>query len=188
MYDLEELDGKLVKTLKPNRYRHTHGVMYMAGALAMAHLENINDCMTAGLLHDCGKFGSFEDQIAMCKKIGLKLSKEDLEIPALIHTKLGAALAKAEYGIEDKNILNGIRYHTTGRPHMSKLEKVIYIADFIEPWRGEGEWVKTVRDLAFKDLNKAVGTCAQLILEYLDKENSNIDNMSKLTAEFYGGR
>ena len=73
MADLEKIQKKLKKKLDANRYRHTLGVMYTAGALAMRYQENLEDALTAGLLHDCGKYGSVKDQIRLCRKNKLEL-------------------------------------------------------------------------------------------------------------------
>lgn len=97
--------------------------MYTAASMAMRYGEDIEKAMTAGLLHDCGKFAPAGEQIRLCKKYGLSLKESEVEMPALIHAKLGAYLAKETYKVCDGEILNAILYHTTGRPDMTMLEK-----------------------------------------------------------------
>ena len=135
MADLEKIRCELKKQLKKERYIHTIGVMYTAASIAMRYGEDIEKAMTAGLLHDCGKFAPAGEQIRLCKKYELPLKESELEMPALIHAKLGAYLAKEAYKVCDGEILNAILYHTTGRPDMTMLEKIVFLADYIEPGR-----------------------------------------------------
>ena len=117
--ELTKIRKDLKKKLKKERFEHTVGVMYTAASLAMRFGADIQKALTAGLLHDCGKYCSVNDQIKLCGKYGIELTKSELEMPALIHAKLGAYLAEHEYGIKDPEILNAVAYHTTGRPGMS---------------------------------------------------------------------
>ncbi|MCI8835323.1 MAG: HD domain-containing protein [Ruminococcus sp.] len=185
MADLEKIQKKLKKKLDANRYRHTLGVMYTAGALAMRYQENLEDALTAGLLHDCGKYGSVKDQIRLCRKNKLELSAEELKIPALIHAKLGARLAQKKYHIEDQRILDAIRYHTTGRPEMSILDKIIYLADYIEPHRKMIPGLSEIRRLSYIDLDQAVCNCADATLRYLQKAGRFVDLMTQETYAYY---
>ena len=127
--ELLEIRKKLSKKLKKDRFEHTIGVMYTAASLAMCYGEDVEKALTAGLLHDCAKYCSSEDQIVLCRKHGIELTESELEMPALIHAKLGAYLASHKYKIKDPDILDAITYHTTGRPGMTMLEKIIYIAE-----------------------------------------------------------
>lgn len=185
MKDLEKIQKRLEKKLKKERYQHTLGVMYTAASLAMRYDENIEDAMLAGLLHDCAKFCSVKDQIKLCKKYDLELSAAELEVPALIHSRLGACLAETEYDIEDVRILDAIRYHTTGRPNMNMLEKMIYLADYIEPGRKMIPPLPEIRRLSFTDIDKAVCVCAEATLNYLKQAERAIDPMTAKTYEFY---
>ena len=185
MADLEKIQKKLKKKLDANRYRHTLGVMYTAGALAMRYQENLEDALTAGLLHDCGKYGSVKDQIRLCRKNKLELSAEELKIPALIHAKLGAHLAQKKYHIKDQRILDAIRYHTTGRPEMSILDKIIYLADYIEPHRKMIPGLSEIRRLSYIDLDQAVCNCADATLRYLQKAGRFVDPMTQETYAYY---
>ena len=128
---LEKIRKELHKKLKKDRYEHTIGVMYTAASLAMCYGEDVGQALTAGLLHDCGKYCPPKDQIKLCEKYGVSLTQSELDMPALIHAKLGACLAEQEYGIQDQEILDAVSYHTTGRQGMTMLEKIIYIADYI---------------------------------------------------------
>lgn len=185
MEDLEIICKKLKKKLKKERYQHTMGVMYTAASLAMRYDTDVNAALTAGLLHDCGKYPSIDKQMKSCGKYGVILTEDELKIPALIHSRLGACLAEKKYGVEDKDILNAILYHTTGRPDMSLLEKIIYLADYIEPGRKMIPGLTEIRKLSFTDIDGAVRLCAENTLKYLEKSGRFIDPMTKRTYEYY---
>lgn len=185
MLDLQNIENKLAAILNKNRYRHTIGVMYTAGSIAMRYNENIETAMLAGLLHDCGKFCSEKEQIELCKKYDIELTEAELNVPALIHAKLGAFLAKEEYGAEDENICNAILYHTTGHPDMTMLEKIIYLADYIEPGRKQIPGLTEIRSMTFIDIDEAVRLCAENTLNYLESSGRPIDPMTQYTYEFY---
>lgn len=183
--ELQRIRKALSKVLKKDRYEHTIGVMYTAASLAMRYQEDINRALTAGLLHDCGKFAPVKDQIKQCQKIGIELTQSELEMPALIHAKYGAYLAEHEYGITDGKILDAIRYHTTGRPDMTMLEKIIYIADYIEPNRREIPGLTQTRKKAFENIDESIYLSAASTIRYLKKGGLQVDPMTIKTCEFY---
>ncbi len=185
MTDITETQQKLEKFLSPERYRHTIGVMYTAASLSMCYGADLSKAMLSGLLHDCGKFGSIKEQILLCKKYGIVLAETELQIPALIHAKLGAYLAQHEYNVKDPDIINAITYHTTGRPGMTLLEKITYIADYIEPGRQKIPALKQVRYTAFTNLDKAVAISAGTTISYLEKTGRMIDTMTVKTYNYY---
>ena len=187
-YDLEKFGEILKSKITHERYLHTQGVMYTAAVLAMRYQVNLFDAMTAGMLHDCGKYIALEEQEAEVKRYNIALSEDEQKIPSLIHAPLGAYLAKNEYGVTEESILNAILYHSTGRPDMTMLEKIIYIADFIEPYRGDGWKFRMIRNLTFYDIDKAIYKCAELIIHHLEKNNRNIGEATVKTLEFYGGK
>lgn len=122
--DFANIRKEMESTLSSKRYAHTLGVAYTAAALAMAHGEPMEDALMAGLLHDCAKSMHGSELVAICEKAHLNVTAVERSNPtALLHAKAGAYLAQHKYGVTDDNILNAIRYHTTGRPDMSRLEK-----------------------------------------------------------------
>ena len=106
-------------------------------------------------------------------------------MPALIHARLGAYLAEHEYGIKDREILDAVTYHTTGRPGMSMLEKIIYIADYIEPNRREIPGLSEIRGIVFQDIDRAVCLSAGRTVRYLKDGGKSLDPMTVRTYEFY---
>lgn len=182
---LTEIRKRLSKVLKKERFEHTIGVMYTAASLAMRYGEDVEQAMTAGLLHDCGKFCPAKEQIKLCKKNGISLTESEIEMPALIHAKLGAYLARHEYGVKDKDVLSAVTYHTTGRPDMTMLEKIIYIADYIEPNRKIIPGLQEIRGLVFQDIDRAVYLSAQRTVRYLKDGGRAVDPMTVSTCEYY---
>lgn len=183
--ELTEIRKKLSKVLKKERFEHTIGVMYTAASLAMRYGADMEQALTAGLLHDCGKFCSAKDQLKLCEKKGIELTESERAMPALIHAKLGAYLARHEYGIKDEAVLNAITYHTTGRTDMTMLEKIVYIADYIEPNRKEIPGLAEVRRLAFTDIDEAVCRSAGATTRYLESGGKAVDPMTIRTYNFY---
>lgn len=181
---IQEIELKIQEHMDAKRFRHTLGVMYTAGSLAMAHGANINNAMIGGLLHDCAKCVPKNIMKKKCIDFKVELSEFESENMALIHAKLGVEFAKRYYGIINQDILNSISYHTTGRPDMSLLEKIVYIADCIEPYRSLPNMDK-LREYAFTDIDRAVYECSKHGLEHLQNRNIPIDPMTNETYEFY---
>ena len=182
---LAKIQKKIKKYLDDDRCQHTLGVMYTAGALAMCHDANLEKALTAGLLHDCAKCIPAEKKIKICKKNQILISEVEYANPGLLHAKLGAYRAKKKYQIDDPEILCAIRCHTTGRPAMSTLDKIIYIADYIEPGRPELPNMYTVRKLAFQDLNACVSRILEDSLVYLEARNIPLDPITEKTYRYY---
>jgi nicotinate (nicotinamide) nucleotide adenylyltransferase len=185
-YDLEKFNEVLKTKITFMRYLHTQGVMHTAAALAMRYQVNISHAMTAGVLHDCGKYPTLEAQQEDIERYNIILSDDERQLTSLIHAPLGAYLAKNEYGVTEESILNAILYHSTGRPNMTMLEKIVYIADYIEPYRGDDWNYQMIRDIAFIDINKAVYKCAELTIASLKERNREVGEMTVKTLEFYG--
>ncbi|MBQ8038780.1 MAG: bis(5'-nucleosyl)-tetraphosphatase (symmetrical) YqeK [Lachnospiraceae bacterium] len=180
-----EIQKHLKKTLDIGRYEHTKSVMYTAGCLAMAHGASVERAMLAGLLHDCAKCIPNEEKIRLCEKNSIFISNVEYESPYLLHAKLGAYLAEMEYGVTDPQILHAICVHTTGEPDMNVLDKILYIADYIEPGRDKAPNLEKVRELAFRDLNACMAQILTDTLTYLSCRGGAIDPATRDTYEFY---
>ena len=183
--ELLEIRKDLSKKLKKERFEHTIGVMYTAASLAMRYGADIQKALTAGLLHDCGKYCSAKEQIKLCRKYDIQLTESELEMPALVHAKLGAYLARHKYKVKDQEILDAITWHTTGRPGMTLLEKIIYIADYIEPNRRIIPGLKEIRSIVFQDIDQAVYLSAKNTVRYLDDGGKAVDPMTVSTCDYY---
>lgn len=183
---LKKLRKKIKKVQDSRRFEHTLGVEYMAAALAMRYGCDIEDARTAGLLHDCAKCLTDEKRLAICRKHHISISPVERKNPFLLHAKVGAYLAHKKYGVKDKDILNAIRSHTTGRQNMSTLEKIIFVADYIEPGRTHAPAnLAEIRRLAFVDLDKALVRILEETLNYLKNSDGDIDPMTEETWRCY---
>lgn len=183
--DIRKIRKKLEKSLDSKRYEHTLGVAYTASALAMCSGEDAEKALLAGLLHDCAKCISNEKKISICEKNKITITEIERKNPFLLHAKAGCYLAKKQFHIRDTDILNAILYHTTGRPQMSQLEKIIYIADYIEPGRKHAPNLSEVRRMAFQDLDAALLQILNDILGYLKDSDVPIDPMTQETYDYY---
>lgn len=183
--DVSELRAKIKKAQDKKRFEHTLGVTYTAACLAMRYDVDAERAEIAGLLHDCAKCLSNEKKVSLCKKQSIEINMTEAKNPFLLHAKAGAYLAQHKYGIRDADILNAVRYHTTGRPGMSMLEKIVFIADYIEPGRDHSERLPKLRTLAFHDLDEALVEILQDTLRYLEGTGGEIDPMTQRTYDYY---
>lgn len=184
-----QIKKTLKKELDKDRFEHTLGVMYTAGCLAMAYGYDIEKAELAGLLHDCAKCIPNSSKIKMCEKNGIEITEIERKNPFLLHAKLGAFLAKDRYEVEDAEILHAIKVHTTGAPNMNMLDKIVFIADYIEPMRDKAEHLAQIRKTAFSSIDDALKMILSDTIHYLNgnKNDKNIDPMTWETYQFYTG-
>ena len=149
--------------LTPKRVAHVAGCESEAVKLAMHYGEDAESAAEAGILHDITKKLTREEQLILCDKYGIICDKDQLANEKLLHAITGAALARAEFGVSDA-VYSAIRWHTTGKPDMTLLEKIIYMADYIEPTR-DFPGVEKLRALAYKDLDAAMALGLEMSLE-----------------------
>ena len=183
--DLKRIRKKMEKVLDPKRFEHTLGVTYTAAALAMCYQADINKAQVAGLLHDSAKCMDNDKKISICQKHNIQMNEIEKQNPFLLHAKVGSYIAMKKFGINDPDIINAILNHTTGRPGMSTLEKIIYIADYIEPGRKQAPNLTEVRKLAFQNLDDALLKILENTLSYLEESSEVIDPMTRKTYEYY---
>jgi len=147
--------SELKEKLSPRRYEHTLGVMHTAEKLARHYNADVDKCVTAAVLHDCAKDMENNKMIEICNNNGMEIDEFYSYTPDLLHSLAGTIVAKNIYGIHDEEILDSIKYHTTGRWNMSLTEQIVFIADFIEPGRTM-PGVEEIRDMAFNGLDEAL--------------------------------
>lgn len=181
----KKLRKKVKDVMTKARYEHTLGVEFTAASLAMRYGVDIDKAEIAGLLHDCAKCIDDEDKFDDCKKYKIELTDVEKRNPFLIHSKLGAVYANKLYGIDDEEVISAIRFHTTGKPDMTLLEKIIFIADYIEPGRDKAPNLKEIRQMAFIDIDEAMYMILKDTLDYLDKGEGEKDELTKDTFLFY---
>ena len=182
---ITKIRRKLITELDKERYEHTLGVMYTAASMAMCHGADVEQALMAGLLHDCAKCISGDSKIRMCEKYHLNVSDVERSNPSLLHAKLGAFLAAKKYHIGDRTILNAIACHTTGKPEMTLLDKILYIADYIEPNRAELPDMSEARRLAFEDIDECLYLLLRDSLVYLQTKGLPVDPATEKTYNYY---
>lgn len=184
---IDELQTIMEEFLPKKRFLHTQGVQYLASCLAMCYGESAERAMLAGLLHDNAKYIDFELAIKECERYQLPVSDVERRNPFLLHGKLGAYYAKTKYGVEDEEILSAITYHTTGKPNMTFLEKVIFLSDYIEPRRVQPTTptLDVIRTTAFSNLDLAVYYALDNTVRYLNNTNKEIDELTVKTLVYY---
>ena len=183
--DITKIQKKLIKKLSNSRYEHSLGVAYTAASLAMRYEADIEKALFAGMLHDCAKYMTPEDMLKMALNKKIEISETERINPELLHAKLGSYLAIKKYHIKDKDINDAIICHTTGKPDMTLLEKIIYVSDYIEPSRYKMPRLDEVRKMAFVDIDKCLIMILQDTINYLEESGLYLDNMTKKTYDFY---
>ncbi len=188
-YNIIELQNQLKDVLTEKRYAHTIGVQHTAACLAMRYGEDVEKASVAGLFHDCAKCLSDDEMLSECEKYGIEMTALERRNPYLLHGKLGACYAKVKYGIIEEEIGEAIKYHTTGKPDMSLLEKIIFIADYVEPMRRRIPGLEDIRKMVFVDIDKAVYMALENTLNYLKNtthgQQKEIDEMTVRAYEYY---
>lgn len=179
------LRGMLQSKLAPMRYEHSLSVSFTCMSLAMRYGYDMDKAELAGLMHDCGK--RFTDEIILkkCIKHGLEVAESERRALPVLHAKYGAWLAENKYGIQDKEILDAIRCHTTGKANMTTLDKILYIADYIEPRRFKADNLSQMRRLAYEDLDRTMYAILSGTLEYLQKKGGTIDPETYQAYEYF---
>lgn len=185
MMNLTDIKRKLQEVLKESRYEHTLGVEYTASCLAMRYGVDPDKARLAGLLHDCAKYLSSDELLNASRSREIAITDVQRENPFLLHAPLGACLAKELYGVRDEEVLSAIRWHTTGRPGMSTLEKIIFLADYIEPNRNHAPNLPMIRELAFQNLDRCCLKVMKDTVAYLATCESVTDPMTRASYEYY---
>lgn len=182
---LKNITKDLKSSLDKDRYRHTLGVSNTAVCLAMKYEVDLEKAELAGLLHDCAKCIPDDKKLKKCIEHNISINDIEKQQPYLLHSKLGAFIAMDKYGIQDKEIINAILRHTTGAADMSMLDKIIFVADYIEPNRKKATNLTLIRRISFEDIDTAVYLILRDTLEHLRKKGTIIDTQTKKAYDFY---
>lgn len=154
--------------MKAKRIPHVQGTEQEAVKLARRWGADVRAARRGAILHDCTKYYSMEEHLKICARYNIQLDEMEQHAEKLLHSKSGAALAKHWFG-ESEEVVQAIFYHTTGKADMTRLEKILYIADYMEPHR-DFEGVEALRELAYTDLDAAVALgCRMSIAEMQER-------------------
>lgn len=184
-FDIIEIQNSLRKKQSERRFIHTLGVQYTSTCLAMRYGCDMKKAELAGLLHDCAKHLKPDKLIKICEKNGLVITESEYKSPYLLHAKVGAFYAENKYGIKDEGILGAILCHTTGKPEMSLIEKIVFTADYIEPNRNTAPNLCELRKISFQNIDEAVYLILEQTLGYLKHKKQNIDSHTIVTYDYY---
>lgn len=185
-----ELDAEMQRVLPRKRYLHSVAVAHLAAAYAAALGYSPERALFAGILHDCAKAYPDEQMVADCDNYAVPITEVERRNGFLLHGKLGAYYAKKQYFIHDEEILSAITFHTTGHPGMTDLEKIVFLADYLEPFRTQPTTpeLNKIRQIAFQDIDKAVYLALKNTLRYLTESGQEMDTTTADTFEVYRKR
>ena len=171
MMNFSEMKETLAKRLSVKRFEHSLGVCEMARRLALNFEIDLDKAMIAGLLHDCAREFSVTTLLNCAQEYNIKISALEKGQPILLHSYIGAKIAEMEYFVTDQEILRAIRLHTTAGEKMTKLDKIIYLADAIEDGRSYAG-VLELRAVAMVDLDEALLLTIDKSIQYLLKRKN----------------
>ncbi|MBQ3823852.1 MAG: nicotinate (nicotinamide) nucleotide adenylyltransferase [Clostridia bacterium] len=170
---IKAIKKELSSSLSARRYYHSLGVMNTAGELAARYGADVEKARLAGLIHDCTKEYTREEHMAVIKRENIIIPDDEIGVDKLLHSHTGAAEARRRFGIEDEEILDAIRCHTAGKANMTLFEKILFIADFIDPSR-EYRGVENLRKTAFRDIDAAMLECTSYSVKDLAARRKTI--------------
>ena len=179
---MDKLEQVVVHLLKANRVAHVLGCRDTAVALAKRWGADETDAGRAGLLHDITKALDGPLQLTLCGEYGTMLDEFSCRYPKTLHALTGSMVAERIFG-ENHQVVEAIRHHTTGKADMSLLEKIIYVADYMEPNRTL-PYVEQLRYLAFADIDAAVKLGLEMTLEHLKTQNAEVSPASREALEW----
>ena len=183
---LEDLRCVALSMLDPRRIPHVLGTEETAAALALRWGADEESARRAALLHDCTKKFDKELQLALCRQYGIEPDAAERREGKLLHAITGAAVAYADFGVSGE-VRDAIRWHTTGKADMTLLEKIIYLADYIEPTRDFCDLTE-LRRLAFEDLDGALLLGFTMAVEDLAKKGMPVHPNSVLARDYLKGK
>lgn len=185
MIPREEILAWLKKRINEHRFQHTLGVESYAMTLADRFGANVEDAQMAALLHDCAKSMSADDMRPILLAEGYDLTTLENFLP-IWHALVGPVVAEKAFGQLQPEVLDAIRYHSTGRPNMTKLEQIIYCADFAEPGRSGYSELSVTRALLKEDLDRATEYTLRVVSEWVETQDQrSVYPLSKEALKYY---
>ena len=183
---MEELEPIVIRLLNPNRVAHVLGCRDTAVKMAEHWGENVVDAARAGILHDITKALDGPLQLTLCEAYGKILSDFSRKYPKTLHALTGSLVAEKIFG-ENEAVVTAICHHTTGRANMGLLEKIIYVADYMEPCR-DFPGVEKLRELAYSDIDGALKLGLEMTLEHLARQGNEVSAESREALAFLNDR
>lgn len=178
----------ILETEFDSHIEHSVAVAEFGAKLAQEYETDDTKARIAGILHDCVKYLNKEKIIDMVKEHNIEVFDHEMKSPRTLHGPVGAYVAKTRFRVEDEDILNAIRFHTIGRKNMSLLEKIVFLADKIEPVTREEEFRTKITPKLKKGLDYAIAKYYELLLEKLSQEGIEISEYTKEVADYFQKR
>ena len=178
----DELRPIAMSYLKPKRMPHVLGTEQEAVRLVRRYGGDETQARIAALLHDCTKKLDMAQQLALCEKYGIMLDELEQRALKLLHSKTGAAIARDVFGVEDA-VYDAILYHTTGKPDMTRLEKIIYLADYIEPTR-DFPGVDELRKTVYEDMDKGLLMGLTLTIQVMEEMGNPVHHLTRDARDY----
>jgi len=175
----------LADNVPPSRINHILGVEQMAGDLARHYNLNVQTAAQAGLMHDLAKYFKPQRLLEMARLEGLEIDEVMVANPHLLHADVSAIVARDTFGVEDEEVLQAIANHTLGRPGMSLLSCILFLADSLEPGRGDSLELQTLRRLSCQSLAQAVWLTCDYSLQFLLKTHCLIHPRTIATRNWF---
>ena len=183
---MENLEPLVIRLLNPNRVNHVLGCRDTAVTLAERYGANVRDAARAGILHDITKALDGPLQLTLCAEYGIILDHFSQHYPKTLHALTGSLVAERIFG-ENAAVVQAIRNHTTGAPDMNLLDKIIYVADYMEPNR-DFPGVERLRELAFRDLDEALYLGLSMTLDHLADQGAELSPETAQTMQWLEAR
>jgi len=183
---MEQLEMIVIGLINPNRVAHVLGCRDTAVELARHWGADETDAARAGILHDITKALRGDLQLTLCSEYGIILDDFSTKYPKTLHALTGALVAERIFG-ENNAVVDAIKHHTTGKADMNLLEKIIYVADYMEPCR-DFPGVEKLRELAYTDLDAALKLGLEMTLELLKRQGSEVSPGSRDALNWLNGK
>ena len=180
--DLPELRACSYSMVRQKRVPHIRGTEEEAVRLAKRWEADETMARRAGILHDCTKYLELEDQLALCRQYGVELDELEQKAVKLLHSKTGACIARAVFGEPDE-VYSAIFWHTTAKEDMTTLEKILYLADYIEPNR-DFDGVERLRELAYRDLDQALLLGVETTIQEMEERKLPIHRKTLMARDW----
>ena len=178
----DELRPIALSYLKPKRMPHVLGTEQEAVRLTRRYGGDETQARIAALLHDCTKKLELPEQLALCKQYGIELDELEQKALKLLHSKTGAAIARDVFGVEDA-VYDAILYHTTGKPDMTRLEKILYLADYIEPSR-DFPGVEALRKAVYEDLDHGLLLGLSMTIQEMEEMGNPVHHQTRDARDY----
>lgn len=164
--NIDEMKITLKNSINNKRYNHCINVMNTAVQLASQYGQDKEKAAIAGLLHDCARDIKGDEVFALCEKFNIEINYLTQYQPDLLHGPIGANIAREVYGVKDELVFSAISCHTTGRENMNMMDKIVFIADYIEPNRNF-PCINDVRKIVYEDIDSALILALDRTIKYV---------------------